>query len=278
MAVSAPRRRPGFALAAALLLAGPATRAAAAEPSLASRAQYDPAAALELGMRLELGIGYPTDPARAARLVCQAATAGYPPAARHIAVTLLEPELPGYEPALAGAWLRFMKTRERLGTRSHLPAPPCPDGVVPAHAARPSPFAALAAQLAFERGLSPNLVKAVILAESAWRPEAVSSAGAQGLMQLMPGTARRRGVNDSFDPEQNLRGGMDHLVALMRLFGDPVLALAAYNAGEAPVLACRCVPHIRETEDYILRIKAYGGLDQTSASPGRRGAAPARKP
>jgi hypothetical protein len=254
------------AAAALVALASPAH----AEPTLEARAAYDSASALELGIRLELGIGVSADPAAAARYVCQSATAGYPPAARHIAVTLLEPTLPGYDPTLAGAWLRYMQTRERLGTTTRMKPPPCPGGVTPPDTHGASPFAALAEQLAFERGLPVNLVKAVILAESAWRPDAVSSAGAQGLMQLMPGTARRRGVTDSFDPEQNLRGGMDHLVALLRQFGDPILALAAYNAGEGPVLACHCVPHYRETEDYILRIKSYGGLDTPPAVSKRR--------
>jgi len=98
-------------------------------------------------------------------------------------------------------------------------------------------------------------VLAVVGVESAFRPEAVSSKGAQGLMQLMPGTAASLGVDDAFDPEQNLDGGVRHLGALLaRYGGDLTRALAAYNAGEGAVARHQGVPPFRETREYVKRV------------------------
>lgn len=100
--------------------------------------------------------------------------------------------------------------------------------------------------------VSPALVLALIAVESAGRPQAVSRAGAQGLMQLMPATAERFGVSDSFDPVQNIRGGVTYLDWLMGEFGqDVVLALAGYNAGEGAVRRNNGVPPYAETRDYV---------------------------
>ena len=96
-------------------------------------------------------------------------------------------------------------------------------------------------------GLSPALVKAVCLAESAMNPLAVSRAGAQGLMQLMPGTAGDMDVDDPFDPAQSIDGGSRYLARQLRAFGDLELALAAYNAGPGAVRSAGGVPAIRET-------------------------------
>nr|WP_282571907.1 transglycosylase SLT domain-containing protein [Roseomonas acroporae] len=259
------RRRAALPLLLLLCLAAPARAQTAPDARADTRAPWNPDAALELGLRYELGLGVAADPARAATLICRAAAGGHAPAVLHLAATLLEPDLPGYDPPRAAQWLRFLQTRQRLGSAARLRPPGCPgDMTAPGN---PAPYAALVEQLALERGLSPFLVKAVIAVESAWRPDAVSRAGAQGLMQLMPATARHHGVADPFDPEQNLRGGMDHLALLLRQFGDPALALAAYNAGQAPVLACRCVPPIPETESYVSRIRALGGLDGPALAP-----------
>jgi soluble lytic murein transglycosylase-like protein len=113
----------------------------------------------------------------------------------------------------------------------------------------------LAVAAAERHGLDPQLVLAVVGVESAFRPEAVSSKGAQGLMQLMPGTAASLGVDDAFDPEQNLDGGVRHLGALLARFGgDLARALAAYNAGEGAVARHRGVPPFRETREYVKRV------------------------
>lgn len=106
--------------------------------------------------------------------------------------------------------------------------------------------------------VDPSLVAAVIRAESNFDPVAVSRKGAQGLMQLMPSTARRFGVTNSFDPVQNIHGGTRYLRLLLdRYDGDPELTLAAYNAGEGSVAKYDGVPPYRETVEYIRRIARF---------------------
>ncbi|PRY85348.1 lytic transglycosylase domain-containing protein [Donghicola tyrosinivorans] len=105
--------------------------------------------------------------------------------------------------------------------------------------------------------VSPALVLAVIWVESAGQPSAVSRSGAQGLMQLIPATADRFNVKDSFDPAQNIAGGVAYLDWLLRRFeGDPMLALAGYNAGENAVLSRGMVPDFPETRDYVPKVLA----------------------
>ena len=105
--------------------------------------------------------------------------------------------------------------------------------------------------------VSPALALAVIAVESAGRSDAVSTAGAEGLMQLMPATAARFDVADSFDARQNIRGGIRYLDWLMGRFdGDPILALAGYNAGEGAVTRHGGVPPFAETRDYVPKVLA----------------------
>ena len=105
--------------------------------------------------------------------------------------------------------------------------------------------------------VSPALVLAVIAVESAGKSDAVSSAGAQGLMQLMPATATRFGVKDVNVPAQNIAGGVAYLDWLMGEFGnDPVLVLAGYNAGEGAVRKNNGVPPYAETRDYVPKVLA----------------------
>jgi soluble lytic murein transglycosylase-like protein len=108
-------------------------------------------------------------------------------------------------------------------------------------------------------GVDQALLHAVITVESGYRPSAVSRKGASGLMQLMPETARRYGVEDSFDPVQNLHGGAKYLRDLLKLFNSDVsLALAAYNAGESAVLKHgRRIPPFRETILYVPKVLAF---------------------
>lgn len=104
-------------------------------------------------------------------------------------------------------------------------------------------------------GVEEALVRAVIHAESAFRADAVSHAGAQGLMQLIPATAKRFGVSDSFDPAQNIQGGTQYLAWLLdRYDGDITKAVAAYNAGEGAVDRHKGVPPYRETRGYVQRV------------------------
>ena len=108
-------------------------------------------------------------------------------------------------------------------------------------------------------GVDQALLHAIITVESGYIPNAVSRKGASGLMQLMPATARRYGVADSFDPVQNLHGGTQYLRDLLKLFNSDVgLALAAYNAGERAVLKHgRRIPPFLETTRYVPRVLAY---------------------
>lgn len=104
-------------------------------------------------------------------------------------------------------------------------------------------------------GVEEAIVRAIIHAESAFNPTAVSRAGAQGLMQLMPATARRFGVSDSFDATQNISGGVQYLSWLLRRFnGNLTLAAAGYNAGEGAVDRHGGVPPYRETQHYVQRV------------------------
>jgi len=119
------------------------------------------------------------------------------------------------------------------------------------------PYGELIERLSEERGLEPRLVVAVIQAESNFDPFALSSKGAQGLMQLMPATADELAVEDPFDPEDNLRGGIDYLRRMLdRYQGDLELALAAYNAGPGAVdRAGGKVPDYPETRRYVESVK-----------------------
>jgi soluble lytic murein transglycosylase-like protein len=119
------------------------------------------------------------------------------------------------------------------------------------------------------------LVKAVIRAESGFDPFAVSSKGAQGLMQLMPGTARMHGVRESFRPRDNVDGGVQHLRMLLDRYGGNLpLTLAAYNAGSGRVEAAGGVPDITETREYVVKVlrfrKQYLGAEDDDVRQARR--------
>lgn len=108
---------------------------------------------------------------------------------------------------------------------------------------------------AAQYGVDEAIVRAIIHAESAFNPNALSRVGAQGLMQLMPGTAKRFGVNNAFDPSQNIRGGVKYLGWLLKRFnGDLTLAAAGYNAGEGAVDKYKGVPPYSETRRYVERV------------------------
>jgi soluble lytic murein transglycosylase-like protein len=115
----------------------------------------------------------------------------------------------------------------------------------------------LVARVGREEGVPPALVKAVIHAESAFNPRAVSHKGAMGLMQLMPRTARYLGVQQPFVPEHNVEGGARYLRRLRERFGNWTMALAAYNAGPEAVSRFGGVPPYRETQTYVRRVLTY---------------------
>jgi soluble lytic murein transglycosylase-like protein len=121
-----------------------------------------------------------------------------------------------------------------------------------------SEFQQLIDEMAKRHHLDPSLVHAVVRAESAYDPEAVSRAGAVGLMQLMPATAKRFGVRNRRDPADNLRGGMLYLRYLLLLFDDLSLAIAAYNAGEGAVSKYgNKIPPYKETQTYVRRVLSF---------------------
>ena len=141
---------------------------------------------------------------------------------------------------------RYRRMTEIRGERARAPRPPpgwAHDGIV-----------TLAAR---QNDVPVALVKAVIAAESAFDPAAISHKGAQGLMQLMPITAAELGVADPLRPDENVRGGVRYLRHLIDRYGDLSLALAAYNAGPTAVDRYGGVPPYRETEAYVKRVLTY---------------------
>lgn len=120
-------------------------------------------------------------------------------------------------------------------------------------------------------GVPDRLVTAVIRAESGFNPRAVSRKGAQGLMQLMPATASGLGVRNSFDPRENIHGGVRHLRGLIDRFpGNLPLAIAAYNAGERAVLAYGGIPPYPETQEYVGKVMRYYGVPDSGMTPPTR--------
>jgi soluble lytic murein transglycosylase-like protein len=118
-----------------------------------------------------------------------------------------------------------------------------------------SRFDPLIERIARAHSVDSALVKAVVHAESSFNPRAVSHKGATGLMQLMPATANRYGVDNALDPEQNVDGGVRYLRDLLRMFRqDTRLAVAAYNAGENAVLRYQGVPPYNETRHFVQRV------------------------
>ena len=127
--------------------------------------------------------------------------------------------------------------------------------VLPSYSRNKNAFDQLIRQAAQQHGVSEGLVKAIMHTESGFNINARSPVGAQGLMQLMPATARRFNVSNAYDPQQNIFGGVKYLSWLLKRFnGDTRLAIAAYNAGEGNVDKYGDVPPFRETRDYVKRV------------------------
>jgi soluble lytic murein transglycosylase-like protein len=165
---------------------------------------------------------------------------------------------------------KALKASEAPGAGSQNPSRP-----VSASAGSRKPMVnELISKHAIRLGIDPDLVHAVIRQESGFNPQAVSPKGAMGLMQLMPGTAFLMGVNDPFDMEQNIEGGIKYLRhCLHRFDGDVAKALAAYNAGPLQVEKYDGCPPFTETRNYVTRVmQAYNG--QTPLVEGGSGRLP----
>lgn len=136
----------------------------------------------------------------------------------------------------------------------------------PASSAAQAALTATVQRIATEQAIPPELLHSVISVESNYNPAAVSPKGAQGLMQLMPETAKRFGVPDSFDPVENIQGGAKYLKYLLALYnGDYPRALAAYNAGEKAVAKYGGIPPYAETRDYVTRVQQKIGAARPPA-------------
>jgi len=149
-----------------------------------------------------------------------------------------------------GRLVRAIVRQRPAAERTSAPAAPPPGS------AGVSGIAETVDRIARQNQLSPRLVHSVIQVESNYDANAVSPKGAQGLMQLIPSTARRFGVSNVFDPADNIQGGARYLKYLLELYkGDDALALAAYNAGEGAVSRYGGVPPFPETRNYVSKVR-----------------------
>lgn len=147
----------------------------------------------------------------------------------------------------------FLKQIDRRSERFLISVPP-----PAAQHNKESVFHSLILKASHRHAIDPALIKAIIMAESGFNPKAISKMGAKGLMQLMPRTARALGVENVFDPEQNINGGVRYFKNLLNSFnGDVRLALAAYNAGSRKVKKYKGVPPYNVTRYYIKKVIRY---------------------
>ena len=135
----------------------------------------------------------------------------------------------------------------------------------------PIPFHGIIVQVAGRYEVDPHLIRAIILAESGYNPKAKSKRGARGLMQLMPTTAKSLGVENVFDPEENIDGGVRYFRSLLDRFdGDVRLALAAYNAGSRHVRNYEGIPPFKATQRYVKKVLKFHKKFKTENTGGYR--------
>jgi hypothetical protein len=224
--------------------------------------------------RYEHARGVRQDYREAYRLYCKAAMLGDPTAAYNLGWMYFNGRGLPRQPEFAVGWFkRAAKAGDGYAARMLARYVGIEAAEDPGCRPEPPPVAALAAikrqnpnrkllegwvgRIAASYFVDPELVMAVIQAESGFNPSALSPKNAQGLMQLIPATAERFGIKDVWDPLENIRGGTAYLHWLLRHFsGNVEWALAAYNAGERTVEQYQGVPPYRETQDYVKRILA----------------------
>ena len=262
----------------------------------------DTSALMDLAKRHEYGVGAPQDMDRAIRLYCDAAALGDPQAHYHLGWIYATGRTGKVDEHLAAAWFQQAAARQHPWAQQKLAAlgadgvdlqqgPDCVlrdamvsrrierTGTAVAGSNQGAPgiqvrelgtedIRALVRSLAPHYNLDPNLVLAVISVESNFDPEAVSPKNAQGLMQLIPETATRFGVENVWDPLDNMRGGMAYLRWLLDYFdGNVTLALAGYNAGEKAVEQHGGIPPYPETQNYVRKITKMLGTGSDKSSP-----------
>lgn len=167
-------------------------------------------------------------------------------------------ELPSLDPTSTAPEGGLSGAIGKETAEGYRPLNPCGPGMqrIPDHEA-PENLKGMIRAAALDAGVEPVLFESLVSAESNFNPNAKSGAGAMGLAQLMPGTARALGVSDPFDPEQNLRAGAKYLAQMLSKFGgNPELALAAYNAGPGAVERHGGIPPFRETKNYVAKVMA----------------------
>jgi hypothetical protein len=215
----------------------------------------------EAAVRYESGTGVKQDTTRAYQLYCVAALEGDAAAAHHLADIYIEGQGRDADSAIAAGWLRYAvengaasaaNVDSRLAGVKPTIDPDCPTEQGTPDQAVIKTWVELFAR---EYGVDPDLVLAVMKVESNFNPRALSPKGARGLMQLLPGTAKRFGVQDISDPVQNIRGGISYLRWLMEQYSGRLrLVLSAYNAGEQAVEHYNRIPPYDETRHYVMRI------------------------
>jgi hypothetical protein len=270
-------------------LAGGTARSPHAAPPTSGTSQ-ETTDVVELAARYENGEGVPRDYSQALTLYCQAADKGDPKAFLSIGWMYMNGRGMAANDSLAVRW--FKKAAEsgipQAVNLLHMladvePASETGCPLVSLRSARrhnaPPEISRIVAQESARARVDANLVMAIIAAESDFNPQAVSVRNAQGLMQLMPETAARFSVTDTFDPRQNIRGGAAYLRWLLdRFAGDLKLALAAYNAGENAVTMGGGVPNFPETVRYVAEVtEIYLSSSRPAAEglPGKRPVVPA---
>jgi soluble lytic murein transglycosylase-like protein len=222
------------------------------------------------GRRYARGVGVARDPKKALRLFCKSARKGDTDAKFELGQLYAFGQGVERDRDLAAAWyyqaargksrkaetmLRILKVDGKPRRKASCPVGAGTMRVASRHHPASGEIARMVRLMAPKYRLDPNLVLAVIETESGFNPKALSPKNAQGLMQLIPATASRFGVEDVWDPEQNLHGGMAYLRWLLDHFdGDVKLALAGYNAGEKAVEHHGGIPPYAETQAYVKRI------------------------